>query len=164
MTNPEQETLLSRDPVCGMDVDPSHAAGQSTFQGRVYLFCSARCLDRFDANPRAYPSAAHSAPRTPTRAPGMYTCPMHPDIQASGPGPCPTCGMALEPFAAVADEANPELRAMTRRFRISAVLTMPVFLTAMADMWPGQPLAHAAPRALIGIQWLLATPVVWWGG
>ena len=27
----------------------------------------------------------------------VYTCPMHKDVRQTGPGKCPTCGMALMP-------------------------------------------------------------------
>jgi len=96
----------------------------------------------------------------------VYTCPMHPQIERAHPGACPICGMALEPKIVTAgadDEANSELRAMSRRLWVGAVLTLPVFLLAMAHLAPG--LAHAgnAPSSR-WIQFLLSTPVVWWAG
>src|SRR5271156_2922560 len=75
-----------------------------------------------------------------------YVCPMHPQIVRSEPGNCPICGMALEPRVALAgDEPSPELADMTRRFRISVALAVPLILIEMSDMIPGQPLAHAMP-------------------
>ena len=104
-------------------------------------------------------------PESPS-APGAveYTCPMHPQIVRSEPGSCPICGMALEPRNASAED-NAELNDMTRRFWVSVVLALPVFLLAMAaDLFPS-----AIPDALtpVLLQWLefaLATPVVLWGG
>src|SRR4051794_3605184 len=56
-----------------------------------------------------------------------YTCPMHPEIVRSEPGSCPICGMALEPrTVTAAQEQNPELRDMTRRFWIGVALTVPL--------------------------------------
>jgi Cu+-exporting ATPase len=74
--------------------------------------------------------------------------------------------MALEPRTAALDTPeNPELAMMTRRLWVSAVLTAPVFLLSMSDMIPGQPLQHAlSMRAISWIEFLLATPVVLWGG
>ncbi len=77
----------------------------------------------------------------PARARTLYTCPMHPEVRREHPGACPKCGMALEPVTVTerddADsEADAELRAMTRRFRWSALLTLPVFVTAMAHLVP----------------------------
>ncbi|MDP7340708.1 MAG: YHS domain-containing protein, partial [Vicinamibacterales bacterium] len=63
-----------------------------------------------------------------------YTCPMHPEVVRDAPGSCPTCGMALEPRAVTPTEpSNPELDDMTRRFRIAAVIGLPVFGLAMTE-------------------------------
>jgi Cu+-exporting ATPase len=95
-----------------------------------------------------------------------YVCPMHPEVVRDEPGSCPICGMALEPRTiTLEDEPNPELADMTRRFWISAALSLPLFLVAMSDMIPGQPLQHlVSPRLLTWFQFVLATPVVLWGG
>ena len=100
-------------------------------------------------------------------APGSeYTCPMHPEIVREVPGACPICGMALEPrTVTLADEVNPELVDMTRRFWVSAVLSLPLLLIAVSEMFPGNPLTRLVPmRSIVWIQMALATPVVMWGG
>jgi Cu+-exporting ATPase len=91
---------------------------------------------------------------------------MHPEVVQAEPGACPICGMALEPRVATGEEeSNPELVDMTRRFWISLALTTPVFLLAMSEMLPGQPLQHMLPISmLVWLQFALATPVVLWGG
>ncbi len=95
-----------------------------------------------------------------------YTCPMHPEIIRDQPGSCPICGMALEPRTVTAtQEENPELRDMTRRFGVSAILTVPLLGIAMADMLPGMPVQQVLPGGwLAWLELLLATPVVLWGG
>jgi P-type Cu+ transporter len=95
-----------------------------------------------------------------------YTCPMHPEIVRQEPGSCPICGMALEPrTASVAEEANPELIDMTRRFWISLGLTLPLLVMAMAEMILGEQVSHAlSGRLFVWGQLALATPVVIWGG
>lgn len=61
-----------------------------------------------------------------------WVCPMHPEIVRDAPGSCPICGMALEPKTITAEEEeNSELIAMTRRFWVSAALTVPLFIIAM---------------------------------
>ena len=68
----------------------------------------------------------------------QYTCPMHPEIVRDAPGTCPICGMALEPrTVTLAEEKNPELEDMTRRFWVAVMLSVPVLLVAMSDMLPG---------------------------
>ncbi len=100
-----------------------------------------------------------------------YTCPMHPEIVRPQPGSCPICGMALEPRTVTATaEENPELRDMARRFWVSLVLTAPLFVMAMAPMiWHGLKVSLDLyiNRLLINlprVEFLLATPVVLWGG
>ncbi len=209
---------LSRDPVCGMKVDPARPAATLEHGGRKYLFCCQNCVEKFRQDPGRYLDSAK--PQSPqvvqlhlqARAPqgamvaadgAIYTCPMHPEVRQSKPGTCPKCGMALEPIAppkaavktqyvcpmhpqivrdapgpcpicgmalepqtvTAEEEANPELIDMSRRFWASVVLTVPLFAIAMADVIPGQPLDKLlSPTMAQWIQFVLATPVVLWGG
>jgi Cu+-exporting ATPase len=90
---------------------------------------------------------------------------MHPEVVQDKPGNCPICGMALEPRMAITEEENPELVNMTRRFWISTVLAIPVFLLAMtADLLPGLLPKGLSMYAIQWIEFVLATPVVLWGG
>ncbi len=94
----------------------------------------------------------------------IYTCPMHPQIEQDQPGDCPICGMALEPKTVTAEpEGNTELRDMTRRLWIGGALTLPVFLLAMAHLFPSLTHAANAPWSR-WVQFLFASPVVLWAG
>jgi len=95
-----------------------------------------------------------------------YTCPMHPEIVRDAPGTCPICGMALEPrTVSLGEEENHELKDMRRRFWVSAVLTIPLFVIGMSDLIPGAPLQRiVSPAVLPWVQLILASPVVLWGG
>ena len=94
-----------------------------------------------------------------------YTCPMHPEIAQCHPGNCPNCGMALESRTLEVEEDTSELDDMSRRFWISAVLALPVFILAMvADLAPEWLPGSMAMRTVQWIEFLLATPVVLWGG
>ncbi|MCC6220799.1 MAG: copper-translocating P-type ATPase, partial [Deltaproteobacteria bacterium] len=95
----------------------------------------------------------------------IYTCPMHPEVEQIGPGDCPKCGMALEPKGGVLAEGSEiELREMTRRFFLSALLTLPIFFLAMGEMVFGNLLPTFISSQLSSwLQLLLATPVVLWG-
>jgi Cu+-exporting ATPase len=97
-----------------------------------------------------------------------YTCPMHPEIVRDAPGSCPICGMALEPRTVVAaEEENPELVSMTRRFWICLFLTFPVLAVAMSGFTPTVEIVPGfeipAPRLAQLFEFVLATPVVLWG-
>jgi P-type Cu+ transporter len=100
-------------------------------------------------------------PLTPSKT--QWTCPMHPEIVRDAPGACPICGMALEPkTVTAAQEENPELRDMTRRFWISVLLGVPLVALAMLRMGPR---AHVfTPRVATWVEFALATPVVLWCG
>jgi Cu+-exporting ATPase len=95
----------------------------------------------------------------------QYTCPMHPEIVRDEPGECPICGMALEPMTVtVEQEENPELVDMTRRFWVSAALTVPLVILAMGEFVGLSFDGLATPRTLGWLELALATPVVLWGG
>ena len=95
-----------------------------------------------------------------------WTCPMHPEVMQSSPGSCPICGMALEPRAPTAgadEETSPELADMTRRLWVAAVFTIPVFILAMGDLLPGEPISRVLPaRTRILLELVLASPVCLW--
>lgn len=156
-----------KDPVCGMTVNPATTPHKATHGGKTYYFCCAGCQTKFSADPHRYlhPGSATPLPQKwlPQTA-GIYTCPMHPEIQQNGPGDCPICGMALEPSHPLSTSAaNPELTDMTWRFWIGLILTLPLFVAEMGDHILG---LHdfIAPRLRIWIEAALATPVVWWAG
>ncbi|MGA8075356.1 MAG: YHS domain-containing protein, partial [Candidatus Acidiferrales bacterium] len=168
------------DPVCGMSVQPDKAAARREYAGKTYYFCAEGCAKKFESAPQKYlrveatsgNAPASTAARPPAHSPdslsssNSYTCPMHPQIVRPGPGSCPICGMALEPRTATAEEEeNPELASMSRRFWISTALSLPVFLLGMSDLLPGLPIQHLfSMRAISWIEFVLATPVVIWGG
>jgi Cu+-exporting ATPase len=212
-----------------MTVDPATAKASAEHARTTYYFCGAGCAQKFRTNPDQYlkpkpaaavritlgapkfaapPALVHRTPaeisasptksavapayvcpmcpeiREPKPGPcpscGMaldpetpvsptkteYTCPMHPEIVRDQPGNCPICGMALEPRTVTAtEEENPELRDMSRRFWVSAILTVPLLGIAMADMLPGMPVQRALPTGYLPwLELFLATPVVLWGG
>jgi len=173
-----------KDPVCGMMVAPEKAAAKVEHAGKTYYFCSKGCAARFSSEPEKFVSApgtaemhhghgssehgtlhhtvATATPRAVGGNSGRYTCPMHPEIIQFGPGNCPICGMALEPMDVFAQvEADPEYDSMRLRFWISAALSLPVLLLSMFGEALG---LHLAPVVRNGIEFLLATPVVLWGG
>ena len=113
------------DPICGMYVEPERAAGSGVYSGETYYFCSRRCLAKFKEDPEKFmksPAAVHAAHShghahehaAPSEAKfsevahSVYVCPMDPEVRESKPGPCPKCGMALEPAAPAAPSVKTE--------------------------------------------------------
>jgi Cu+-exporting ATPase len=154
-----------RDLVCDMSVDPALAAHRADYDGRSYFFCSARCRERFAAEPARYLTPTAAAPPTSAEA-ARWTCPMHPQIVRAEPGSCPICGMALELMVpAAGDATNPELRGMTRRFWVAVALSLPLLVMGMAGHVTKPALdTLIAPQSAVWLQLILATPVVLWGG
>ena len=109
-------SATAKDPICGMDVDPAHAAGSLQHEGQTYYFCSRHCLEKFRSvaakttvvASESKPAGSDAKQAFPAPVSGVTdTCPMHPEIREvrrpgqTGPGSCPKCGMALEPLTAI---------------------------------------------------------------
>jgi Cu+-exporting ATPase len=165
---PEEAREL--DPVCGMKVLPSKARGGShTHAGTTHYFCNPRCNERFRADPESFlaprPAVVAPPPPAPTPPGAEYICPMDPEVLSDRPGPCPICGMALEPRAPIAGQAdNPELAEMSRRFVVSLGFTAPLLALAMGGMLLPAAAQHTLAPYSPWIQLALAAPVVLWGG
>ncbi len=149
----------AKDPVCGMAVDPTRTPHWAEYRGTRYSFCCPHCREKFLADPERYLAPRPTAPPPMAPPAAAYLCPMHPEVVAATPGPCPRCGMALEPAAADAPRKDPELAEMQRRLWVSAALTAPVLLLAM-----GHSLLPLSARWQVLAQLALASPVVLWGG
>ncbi|HYM74519.1 MAG TPA: heavy metal translocating P-type ATPase [Candidatus Dormibacteraeota bacterium] len=141
---------------------PKPEAGSPTF------YVCPMCPEVRETRPVPCPSCGMSLePENPLPATRTeYTCPMHPEIVRLAPGSCPICGMALEPrTVTAAQEENPELRDMTRRFLISVILTAPLLAIAMGSMiWPHEFMQILAGPRIPWLEFVLATPVVLWCG
>ena len=157
-----EKYLTSTDPVCGMSVNRATARHFARHDGQGFYFCSAGCKEKFEFAPQQYLGDRRPPAAMPKGT--QYTCPMHPEIVRDKPGSCPICGMALEPMGVPTGEEgpNPELVDFTRRFWVSAVLSVPLLAITMGPML-GVPLRDwIGERASIWIELALATPVVLW--
>ncbi|MCQ4318852.1 copper-transporting P-type ATPase [Stutzerimonas stutzeri] len=146
-------------PKCGMHLVPAgsdspvtdgHGHGHHVGQGMAKPVRG----DKYDKVPDGYAGA-------------VYTCPMHPEVRQPDPGACPLCGMGLELESSVVGEEgpNPELVDFTRRFRIAAVLTVPLLVLTMGPMLGLTGIREFfGERATQWIELVLSTPVVLWSG
>jgi len=167
---------MPKDPVCGMTVSEERAADRREHEGTAYYFCCKSCGEKFYADPGRYLKAEpqHAMVQITAAQPAEhqsseieYTCPMHPQIRQKGPGACPICGMALEPvtFTGETEEDNSELADMTRRFWMSVVLTVPLLLPMVFDLFPHSGASRwMHSRVANWLELVLATPVVLWAG
>ena len=160
---PQGEAVV-HDPVCGMVVDPATTVHHASHAGQDYHFCSAGCRAKFSAEPENYLSpVGQSAADVPAGT--IWTCPMHPQVRQDHPGPCPICGMALEPELVSADAGpSAEYTDMWRRFRVALVLSIPVLMLEMGGHLV--PALHrlVSPGIATMLQFVLSTPVVLWAG
>ncbi len=162
--------VLTIDPVCGMQISPEHAI-KSEYQEKSFYFCSGNCQKKFDEDPegvlaaRSKKESPHSAPQQVAEE-KIYTCPMHSEIEQAEPGPCPICGMDLEPklLGAATESEEGQLHNMQRRFWVGVALSIPLLVIAMGPML-GLRISDWMPERLLNwIQLALATPVVFWSG
>ena len=175
----------TRDPVCGMRVDPATSRFSHVHAGQTYYFCCGGCQTAFRTDPTQFlaavtPAEAGAGARTEVGAghasdgttvdaapPGAwFVCPMDPEVREPRPGSCPVCGMALEAQTVdLTDQPNPELDDMTRRFRLGAAIGLPVVALAMAEMVLGDSVRQAIGRTASNwVQLVFTTPVVLWVG
>ncbi len=155
---------VTKDPVCGMTVDPQNTRHRATCSGADYFFCSAGCRTKFEADPARYLATEASPPRPEAPAGTIYTCPMHPEVRQVGPGSCPICGMALEPELVAADTGpSPERIDMERRLWIGLALAVPVVALEMGGHLFNLHML-VPPAVATWIEFALATPTVLWAG
>lgn len=97
--------------------------------------------------------------------PGIYYCPMHceGDKTYDGPNNCPVCGMDLVKQATATDEEDETYKKLLRKFWLSVIFTLPVFIIAMSDMIPGKPLLKLMDAySWNWVQFGLSLPVVFY--
>ncbi len=166
--HPEPEPEPVKKACCGHSHDHVSAETVKPPSGAKY-FCP-MCPGVESDKPADCPKCGMTLDRNPSWKAGAisrYTCPMHPEVVQDLPGDCPKCGMALEPVltAGAEDDENGEEHELRRRLWIAGLLTLPVFVLAMAHLVPGIGHDHWINGEVSRwIQALLSTPVVLWAG
>jgi Cu2+-exporting ATPase len=93
----------------------------------------------------------------------QYTCPMHPEVIKDEMGSCPICGMDLVPMEPAESEEDKSYQKLLSKMKISVLFTVPIFIIAMADLIPGNPLGKLfSQNTWNWIQLSLSLPVVFY--
>ncbi|MGV9004322.1 heavy metal translocating P-type ATPase [Flavobacterium sp.] len=93
----------------------------------------------------------------------QYTCPMHPEIIRDEPGSCPICGMDLVPMQPTESEEDKSYLDLSRKMKIALLFTVPVFIIAMSEMIPNNPMYNLMELKYWNwVQFALTLPVVFY--
>ncbi|AEE19117.1 heavy metal translocating P-type ATPase [Dokdonia sp. 4H-3-7-5] len=93
----------------------------------------------------------------------QYTCPMHPEIVKDEPGSCPICGMDLVPMEPDLSAEEKTYKKLLKKFWIAVAFTLPIFIIAMSEMLPKNPLYDILELKYWNwIQFALSIPVVFY--
>lgn len=92
-----------------------------------------------------------------------YTCPMHPEIVQGEMGSCPKCGMDLVQLESNESAEEKQYSKLLKKFWIAVSFTLPIFIIAMSEMIPNNPLHNwLEVEHWNWIQLLLSIPVVFY--
>jgi Cu2+-exporting ATPase len=143
-----------------------HHANTSAGQRTGKYYCPMRCEgEKTYDQPGNCPVCGMNLVKEQEAQPQVqYTCPMHPEIIKDQPGACPICGMDLVPLQPTANEEEEQgYRLLVRKLKVATIFTLPIFLIAMSDMIPGNPLHHLLSKtAWSWLQLALSLPVVFY--
>lgn len=144
---PKQEKKAPEPTGTGVYYCPMHCEGEKTYN-----------------KPGSCPVCGMDLVEQPAaRTEAVYTCPMHPEIRSDKPGNCPICGMDLVPLEPEEKEDDETYKNLLRKFRISLVFTIPVFIIAMTEMVRNNPLLSVMPWYYWNwVQMILSLPVVFY--
>ncbi|KRT17925.1 hypothetical protein ASU31_01125 [Pedobacter ginsenosidimutans] len=170
MGSHEKEVLKAPGQINSVHYESEHqhhspAKKNDINQGGEVFYCPMHCEGE-----KTYPRAGHCpvcgmdlVKQPEKNRPSQFTCPMHPEVIRNEPGACPICGMDLVPTGAVLEEEDKTYDSLLRKFKIAAAFTIPIFVIAMTEMIPNNPLFDLLELKYWNwIQFGLSIPVVFY--
>lgn len=156
----------------GQTMDPKnhaqhvdHHTPQAPVNGAVY-YCPMHCEgEKTYDRPGSCPVCGMNLEKVPQlqNTSGQYTCPMHPEIVKDAPGACPICGMDLVPLAPDGDDQEQAYKLLRRKFWVAVGFTLPIFILAMGEMIPGNPIGRSLGQDVSNwTQFAFSLPVVFY--
>ncbi len=141
---------------------PEKAKGKGTGTFYCPMHCEGdKTYDEADNCPVCGMDLVEEISLTSTKT--QFTCPMHPEIVKDEPGSCPICGMDLVPLEANISEEDKTYQKLLKKFKIAVAFTIPIFLIAMSEMIPNNPLYNLMEQKYWNwIQLALSVPVVFY--
>ena len=124
-------------------VEPKGTHSKPTGRGSGVFYCPMHCEGKKTYNePGNCPVCGMDLVEQPSMAKkaSKYTCPMHPEVIRDEPGSCPICGMDLVPMEADGEEEDKTYKKLLQKFKIAVIFTLPIFIIAMTEMVPNNPL------------------------
>lgn len=139
------ETPKVTDDMAGKYYCPMYCEGDKTYDSNV-----------------GCPVCGMDLVKYPEKKTAKYTCPMHPEIIRDEPGDCPICGMDLVRMPDTGDDEEDETyHILKRKFIISLLFTVPVFILSMGGMLINFPFSHKIQGF---IELVLTLPVMFYSG
>src|SRR5690625_709202 len=135
-------------------------------KGGGVFYCPMHCEgDKTYDQPGSCPVCGMDLVEQPSQRKSVqYTCPMHPEMIREEPGACPKCGMELVPMEPKkGEEEDATYKKLLHKFKIAVAFTLPVFLIAMSDMVPDNPLYKVMDLKYWNwVEMVLSVPVVFY--
>lgn len=142
-----------------------HRAPNSVHDGNEMYYCSMHCEgEKTYTQPGNCPVCGMDLVEQPSLQPaGQHTCPMHPEIIKDEPGNCPICGMDLVPKEPDEGAEQKAYRQLAHKMKVATGFSLPVFIIAMGEMIPGNPLPDLMDQNYWNwLQFFLTLPVVFY--
>ncbi len=147
-------------------VGPQGAAPKSTGKGAGTFYCPMHCEgEKTYDEPGNCPVCGMDLVEQPSvvKKATKYTCPMHPEVIRNEADSCPICGMDLVPMEADVEEEDKTYKKLLHKFKIAVIFTLPIFVIAMSEMIPENPLYDLMDLEYWNwVQLALSIPVVFY--